>query len=203
MKLLYRWLLLCLLPGLSGCAFQELPPVTEYSLEPSLESVRQDRNPLPLTIRLAPISASQMYLTPDLYYVDASSYQHNPYAYSRWVDAPVRMLQLVLQDGLEQSGLFKAVLPSSSMLRPDLRLETTLYDFSQQLGADDSSAAVVRLRFYLIDARKGKILGSKQFISRVPAPSRDARGGVAAINEAVALILPRLVSWLADAAQGN
>lgn len=193
---------LCLLLWLSGCATQALPPVTEYALSPTGMAPPQSQKSLPVTIKLSPIVASQIYLLPDIYYV-SDSYQHNPYAYSRWIDAPVRMLRLVLQDGLEQSGLFEAVLPSSSMLSADLHLETTLYDFSHHVGVGDSSEAVVRMHFFLVDARKGKLLGSRQFVSRIVADSKDAKGGVAAINAAVAAVLEQLVSWLSETASGR
>ncbi|WP_456403831.1 ABC-type transport auxiliary lipoprotein family protein [Thiolapillus sp.] len=201
MSMLTRWGLLLLLYGLAGCATQTLPPVTEYTLSPELKPDSVSAQHLPLTIKLAPVAGSQIYATPDIYYVD-DGYQRNPYAYSRWVDAPVRMLELVLQDGLVQSRLFKAVLPSSSALQTDLRLETTLYDFYHHVGEGGESEAVVRLGFYLIDAKKGKLLGSRRFSSRVPAASTNAQGGVAAINAAVAQMLPRLVSWL-DASIGD
>ena len=191
---------LCLL--LAGCATQKLPPVTEYALAPKMMSPQQPEQRVALTIKLSPIVASQTYMTPEFYYVD-DSYQRNPYAYSRWVDASVRMLHLVLQDGLEQSGLFEAVLPPSSILSADLQLETTLYDFSHHVGTGSSSEAVVRMRFNLVDIRKGKILGSRQFVSHTPSAGRDAKSGVAAINTSVSEILEKLISWLAEAASGQ
>ncbi len=194
MNQIARLCFLCLL--LTGCATQKLPPVTEYALAPKMMSSHQPEQTVPLTIKLSPIVASQVYMTPDFYYVD-DSYQRNPYAYSRWIDAPVRMLRLVLQDGLEQSGLFEAVLPPSSILPADLQLETTLYDFSHHVGTGSSSEAVVRIRFYLVDVRKGKILGSRQFVSHTPSASKDAKSGVAAINISVSDILEELISWLA------
>ena len=151
----------------------------------------------PLTLRLAPLSASQMYMSTGIFYVDGH-YRRNPYAYSRWVDTPVHMLQLVLQEGLERSGLFKAVLPSTSLLTADLRLETTLYDFSQHLQPGGDSQAVVRLDCHLLDARKASLLASRQFEIRVPAASRNAEGGVAALNAAVGDLLPRIVAWLKE-----
>lgn len=179
----------------AGCATQPAPPVTEYALAPALDTARPAKVNRPFAIKVAPIEASRIYQTSDFYYVDAG-YQHNPYAYSRWVDAPVRMLQLVLQDRLEQSGLFKAVLPSSSMLPAELRLEITLYDFSHHLGEAGASEGVVRLQVYLVDIKKGRLLASQQFAARVPATGKSAAGGVSAINAAVSDILSRLIDWL-------
>ncbi|BAO43818.1 ABC-type transport auxiliary lipoprotein family protein [Thiolapillus brandeum] len=190
------WLLLAVLV-LSACAGTPQPPVTEYALSPGITLTKPPQPLLPLTLRLAPLSASQMYLSTNIYYVD-DAYRRNPYAYSRWVDAPVRMLQLVLQDGLEQSGLFKAVLPSTSMLVADLRLETTIYDFSHHLEPDGKSEAVVRLGFHLLDAHKAQLLASRQFEVRIPAVSRNAEGAVMAMNQAVAALLPQLADWLRD-----
>lgn len=194
---LYRvWLLLAVLV-LSACAGTPQPPVTEYALSPGIRLIKPSEPPLPLTLRLAPLSASQMYMSTNIYYVD-DAYRRNPYAWSRWVDTPVRMLQLVLQEGLEQSGLFQAVLPPTSMLVADLRLETTVYDFSHHLEAGGKSEAVVRLGFHLLDARKAKLLASRQFEVRMPTASRNAEGAVTALNRAVAALLPQLADWLKD-----
>ncbi len=197
MPRLSRILPLLALSLLGGCAGTPQPPVTEYALSPRIE-LHGAREPVfPLTLRLAPLSASQMYMSTGIFYVDGS-YRRNPYAYSRWVDTPVHMLQLVLQEGLERSGLFKAVLPSTSLLTADLRLETTLYDFSQHLLPDGGSEAVVRLDCHLLDARKARLIASRQFEVLVPAASRNAEGGVAALNAAVADLLPQMVDWLKD-----
>ncbi|WP_457673391.1 ABC-type transport auxiliary lipoprotein family protein [Thiolapillus sp.] len=180
---------------LAACVGQPLPPVTEYSLSPSMPAGRMMETSLPLTLRLGPVVASRIYQGSELYYLDGA-YRLNPYAYSRWVDAPVRMLQLVLQDGLERSGLFQAVLPSSSRLQADLRLEVTLYDFSHHLQGKQGSEAVVRMGVHLLDARQGRLLASRRFEARMPAPGGNASAAVAAINGAVADILPRLLDWL-------
>lgn len=195
MNQIARLCFLCLL--LSGCATQKLPPVTAYTLAPKMLFSHQPEQRVALTIKLSPIVASQIYMASDFYYVD-DSYQRNPYAYSRWTDAPVRMLRLVLQDGLEQSGLFRAVLPPSSILPADLQLETTLYDFSHHVGTGSASEAVVRMRFNLVDVRKGKILGSRQFVSHTPSAGKDAKSGVAAINTSVSVLLGELIVWLAE-----
>jgi cholesterol transport system auxiliary component len=179
----------------TACVSGSRPPVTEYALSPRIQLEGTADGKLPHVLKLAPISASQVYMSTDILYVDAD-YRRNPYAYSRWVDTPVHMLQLVLQDGLERSGLFEAVLPSASLLGADLRLETTLYDFSHQVLTDKKSEAVIRLGFHLLDIRKSRLLASRQFEVRMPAPSLDAEGGVAAINAAVASLLPRLIDWL-------
>ena len=171
--------------------------MSEYNLAPEQQNPVQETERKPVSIKLSPIVASQAFSSTDLYYVDGR-FGQNRYAYSRWGDAPVRMLQIVLQDGLEQSGLFRAILPSSSMVRADFRLEATLFDFTHHIRADGSSEGVVRMRFYLLDNRYGKLLGSQQFVSRIPADSNDARGGVIAINTAVAEILQGLIFWLAQ-----
>ena len=181
-----------------ACVTEPQPPVTEYALSPRIQAQGANDGKLPLVLKLAPVSASQIYMSTDILYV-GDDYQRNPYAYSRWVDSPVHMLQLVLQDGLERSGLFQAVLPSTSLLGADLRLETTLYDFSHHMLADRKSEAVIRLGFHLMDVRKSRLLASRQFELRMPAPSLDAEGGVAAINAAVASLFPRLIDWLKEA----
>ena len=180
---------------MSACASQSEPPVIEYALSPPVLPVSLPENQLPLTLRVARIEASRIYQVPDLYYQE-SAYQRNPYAYNRWVDAPITLLQLVIQDRLAQQGLFKAVLSSTSTLAADRRLEITLHDFSQHFGADGSCEGVVRLRANLVDARKGRLLGSRQFMARVPAGSRTAAGGVVAINEAVSRVLQEMTDWL-------
>jgi len=183
--------------ALTACAGKPQPPVTEYALSPPMQIRGMTEASSPLTLRLASVTASRIYQGPEFYYVDGN-YRRNPYAWSRWVDAPVRMLRMVLQDGLEQSGLFRAVLPPSSRLRADLRLEITLYDFSHHLNDGQASQAVVRLGAHLLDARKGKLLASRRFEAGIPTAGDGAPAGVAGINAAVARILPDLLAWLRD-----
>ncbi|WP_456412264.1 ABC-type transport auxiliary lipoprotein family protein [Thiolapillus sp.] len=194
MKIIRCLLILGMLLLLPACAREILPPVTEYTLAPVLQMPASSGKPLSMSIKLSPIVASQVFSTTDLYYGEAG-FSRNRYAYSRWEDTPVNMLQLVLQDGLEQSGLFRAVLPSSSMAEADVLLETTLFDFSQHLQPDGGSVAVVRMRFYLMH-EQGRLLASKEFESRVATRTTDAKGAVAAINTAVANIVQDLVLWL-------
>ncbi len=178
----------------SACAREIMPPISEYTLSPVLQIPAPARKPLPMSIKLSPVVASQIFSTTDLYYAE-NDFSRNRYAYSRWEDTPVNMLQLVLQDGLERSGLFQAVLPSSSMAEADALLETTLFDFSQHLQPDGDSVAVVRMRFYLVH-EQGRLLASKELESRVATRTTDAKGTVAAINTAVANIVRDLILWL-------
>jgi len=179
---------------LSACVREILPPVTEYTLAPALRIPASPAQHLPMSIKLSAVVASQVFSTTDLYYGE-DDFSRNRYAYSRWEDTPVNMLQLALQDGLERSGLFQAVLPFSSMAEADVLLETTLFDFSQHLQPDGGSVAVVRMRFYLVQ-EQGGLLASKEFESRVVARTTDAKGAVAAINTAVANIVQDLILWL-------
>ena len=182
---------------ITGCALQSLPPVEIYAIEPGWD--HSNRAPAEkkgsAILQIAPVRGSGAFSGTDIFYTDTRDIQHS-YAYSRWRDAPVRAMQTVLEEAMENSGLFRAVLPPTSVSGADYLLESTLLEFGHFLGQDGSSAGVVRMRFHLLDNKSRRVIATKELVARMPVATLDARGGAAAINQAALKIANDLVIWL-------
>ncbi len=184
---------------ITGCTFQSLPPVEIYTLEPvwgqsNLAPTEKKGSAL---IRIAPVRGGAAFTTTEILYTDTRHVQHS-YAYSRWRDAPVRLMQTVLEVAVENSGLFRAVLPPTSEAGADFLVESVLLEFGHFLGQDGTSTGVVRMRFHLIDNKSRKVVASKELVARIPVATLDARGATAAINQAAIKIAGDLVVWLSE-----
>jgi cholesterol transport system auxiliary component len=184
---------------ITGCALQSLPPVEIYTLEPGWgqsDQVQREKRGSAL-IQIAPVRGSAAFATTDILYTDTLHTQHS-YAYSRWRDAPARLMQTVLEVAVENSGLFMAVLPPTSVSGADFLLESTLLEFGHFLGEAGSSAGVVRMRFHLVDNKSRKVIAGKELVTRIPAATLDANGAAAAINQAAMQVADDLAVWLGD-----
>ncbi len=125
-------------------------------------------------------------------YADADQ---GAYQNSQWANAVGRMLQGVLMDTLFQSGMFKAVLPYTSSLHENYRLESSIFDFSHHIrGA--SSYAVVSIQFTLISVDTGRLIKSRRFSYRQPTATTDARGYAGATNQIIKRLSSDLLRWL-------
>jgi len=191
------FVLFCLL---AGCATKSVPPADIYTISPEWGDSRaqaEREKKSPLIIKLALVRGTRAFTGTEILYTDAR-YGQNSYAYSRWSDAPVRLLQTVFQVALEENGRFGDVVPPTSVSKADLLLESTLLDFSHHIKGDGTSEGVVRVRFYLIDNMTKTVTATKEFASRVPASSQNAQGAVSALNKAATNVARNLVSWLAE-----
>ncbi len=189
-----RYSFLILLLALSGCATRELPPVSVYALHPSAGSPPPAERRGRATLKLAPLHGIQPFTTTGMLYTEHGT-DLNRFAFSRWADAPTRMLQPILVEALERSGLFNAVLPPGSAFRGDLSLEGTLLDFS--LHFDGSRPrAVAEVRFLLLDDVRRRVVASRLFHSEVPIAKADAEEAASALERATAEISRKLIHWL-------
>jgi len=181
-----------------GCALRREPPMTVYALEPQwgveerCPAAKKDSR----VLQVAPVRGAMALHTTDILYTDQVRSQQS-YVYSRWREAPVRAMQTVIEAALGNSGLFKAVLPSSSEAAADLVLESTLLECGHVLKENNSSQGVVRMRFYLIDTRGRTVIANKELVAVAPAATNDASGAAAAINQAALQVAAELTAWLA------
>jgi len=192
------FVLFCLL---AGCVTQRIAPADIYTISPEwgnrrAQAEKEKKSPL-IIIKLAPVRAIRSLTGTEIIYTDAR-YGRNSYAYSRWNDTPVRLLQIFFQVILEENGRFGAVVPPTSASKADLLLESTLFDFSHHINDDGTSEGIIKVRFYLIDNTTKRVIATKEFASRVPAPSQKARSAAAALNKAATNVARNLVSWLAE-----
>ena len=106
------------------------------------------------------------------------------------------MLLAVFQQAIEMSGNFKAVLPTASRARPDLLLESTLFDFSHHINENGTSSGVIRISVNLVDNRTRQVIANKVLSASVPASKQNAAAAVEALNKAAASIVGQLLDWL-------
>lgn len=126
------------------------------------------------------------------------SYSHNDYGTymnSEWSNHMSRLLQGTIIDVLDSSKLFKAVLPDTTTLKVNYRLESNIFAFEHQVRGEESHS-IISIQFTLIDANTGKLVKSKRFTYRETTPSTDAKGYASATNRAVDRLGKDLVSWL-------
>lgn len=183
---------------LTSCSLSKIPPGDTFTISPvvkknSSSSTTQRKNQ-PI-IKLAPIQASRVFTSTDMVY-STTRYEQNSYAYSRWNDAPVKLLPLLLQTVLEATGSFGAVVNSPSAATADFLLESTLYDFSHHVHDANTSDGVISIRFNLIDTATKMVTATREFHSRVPASSPNARDAAAALNQAADTVAHELAVWL-------
>jgi len=207
-------LIIALFGLLVGCATETVPATNIYTLSPrwskqwSNKHETQQRkqktqhqtvkNTGHIVLKLAPVNATRLYNNTSIIYIN-TRYSRNSYAYSRWSDAPVILLQAVFQQALEKSRLFAAVLPPASISKARLILESTLFDFSQHITDKQHSSGVISIRFYLVNNVTRQVIKSRQFMATAPAPTNNAQGAVMALNKAATIISHQLVQWLDQA----
>jgi cholesterol transport system auxiliary component len=185
---------------LTGCLTKTDPPADVYTISPEWNNHRTQvdrQKKSPLIIKLSPIRATQAFTGTEILYSD-SQYSWNSYVYSRWNDTPVKLLQTLFQINIEESGLFKAVVPPTSVSKADLLLESTLLNLSHHINNDGTSEGIIRIRFYLIDNTTRTVTATKEFVSKVAASAKNAKGAVGALNKAATNVAHDLVTWLAE-----
>jgi len=193
--ILMFFVLSCLL---TGCATKNVSQIDIYTISPEWVDSRVQRQEKNLfIIKLAPVRGARTLAGTEILYTGIS-YDQNSYAYSRWSDAPVRLLGSLFQVALEENGGFAAVLPPTSVSNADFLLESILYDFSLHINKDGTSEGVIRARFHLVNTKVQLVAATKELTSTVPASDQSAQAAVVALNKAASNVARDLVIWLAD-----
>jgi cholesterol transport system auxiliary component len=121
------------------------------------------------------------------------------FATHRWADTPARMIEAPLMRALEQTGLFRAVVPAPSGVPADLRLDTDLLRLQHNF-ASRPSRVELSLRFRLSDLRGRRVVAARVIDLEVAAASDDPAGGVDAANAALANALAQAAAFAVTAA---
>jgi cholesterol transport system auxiliary component len=125
-------------------------------------------------------------------------YEVNYYAFNQWADTPARMVQQLLVEQLDKTGLWRAVLQTAGIVTVEYRLDCDNLILEQQFFSNPSRIHLA-LRAQLIETKKQSILASRYFELLEPASSEDAYGGVLAANQATAKLLAQMADWLDNA----
>lgn len=179
---------------LGGCSMKEAAPMKVYTLAtPSMTpaSYGQYRNKI---LKVSYPIALKEKLSDGISYSYAET-DRGEYLNSRWSNDAGRLLQGNMIQILTQSGLFKVVLPFSSDVEENLRLESTVFDFSHHIRGE-ASYAVFSVQCTLMNAETGKLIKARRFSYREATTTKDARGYVEAVNRIMAKFGRDITDWL-------
>ena len=114
----------------------------------------------------------------------------------QWADTPTRMLLPLLVHYLETSGKFKAVLSATTApIASELRLGTEILRLQQEFFTEPSQVRLV-LRVQLFDMENRQVKATKVFEVIENAVSKDAEGSIFATNEAIVILLNKVVNFI-------
>ena len=177
---------------LGACAGKQVP-ITTYALHAPSHAVKSAKyrgKILKLAYTRSIIHQAGYKMLYSYADTDQGAYQN-----SQWANAVGRMLQGVLMDTILQSRMFRAVLPYTSSLHENYRLESSIFDFSHHIrGA--SSFAVVSIQFTFISVDTGRLIKSRRFTYREPTTTTDAKGYADATNKIMERLSSDLLRWL-------
>ncbi len=180
----------------SGCSSKTAKTIDVYTLTyqgHSTKNISTPKTDKVLKITL-PQSSKEIQKNKILY--ANTPQQREAYAYSRWSDTPNQMIEQFLVSHLNHSGLFKAVIPNMSQVKPEWILESNIEDFYQNFDDKKKAFSIVNIQFFLINKKDKKLIARYHISVKVPSSSLDARGGVQAFNLALEKVAKELQMWL-------
>lgn len=177
---------------LSGCGFKEVEPTPQsYRLENNLNQ-KAFHSSDSRVILIQNISGDSIALSKSIIYNENGALK--PYKYSRWSEFPAVRLQQLIVESFERRKLFRATIPTLSLAKSDLSLESELERF-EQVYAKDNSFVQVSMNFRLIQNKDAKILGTTSLHVKVPLQGEKTLDTINAFNEAVGEVILKLGNW--------
>lgn len=179
--------------GINPLANADAP--STYLLDLPLQTTIPAPNPNGKILLISTPRAAPGYDTPAIIYF-RSAYLIEYYSESRWVDTPARMLLPLLVQNLEATGLFKAVISTTtSPIMGEWRLDTEIIRLQQEFFTEPSQVRLI-LRAQLLDMETHQIIASQIFQILENTQTQDAAGGVLATHQAISKILKALKEFL-------
>lgn len=178
----------------AGCA-KPSPSVNVYTILPAANAAADTRLATTKTLRLLPVRSIPSLATRELYYLRSDG-EVAPYLYSRWGDTPSAMISRSLTHSLQERNLFAALIPPASTAKADWDLESDLSAFYHRFNDEGTSEGFVDLSVRIIDLRTKNVIGSKRFSYRIQSATNDAKGGVAALEEALHRYSSDCSAWI-------
>ncbi|HXJ14397.1 MAG TPA: ABC-type transport auxiliary lipoprotein family protein [Candidatus Limnocylindrales bacterium] len=169
--------------GLSGCG--SIKPVRYYQLtHPPTSTLAGSPAAVDVSLLVRPFQTSHLYREDRIVY-GGEGEQVGLYAYDRWVEPPVEMLQDALARGLRSSAHFKNVTTLRSDNTVDFTLTGHLYAFREV----STGGIVARLYFdvQLIDLKLGKPIWRHTYNHDEPSRGKSVADIAAAMDKNVQL----------------
>jgi cholesterol transport system auxiliary component len=136
----------------------------------------------------------------DMIYVE-TAHRLDRFLRHRWTDTPARMLEPLLIETLEASGLYRSVAAPGTPVATDLRLDTELLRLAQVFTPAESVVEVA-LRITLVDVERSTLIASSVLNVSEPASERSPYAGVEAANRALGRLLEELNELLESSLAG-
>ncbi|HET7107929.1 MAG TPA: ABC-type transport auxiliary lipoprotein family protein [Candidatus Acidoferrum sp.] len=169
--------------GLSGCG--SIKPVRYYQLtHPPTSTLAGSPAAMDASLLVRPFQTSHLYREDRIVY-GGEGEQVGLYAYDRWVEPPVEMLQDALARGLRSSSQFKHVTTLRSDASVDFSLTGHLYAFREV----SEGGIVARLYFdvELIDLKLGRAIWRHTYNHDEPTRGKSIADIAAAMDKNVHL----------------
>ncbi|SFZ98267.1 hypothetical protein MNB_SV-5-1779 [hydrothermal vent metagenome] len=179
---------------LSSCGLKESKPITEYTLVLEKISPVSSSRYKNKTLKVYFPQSLKEKLTSGMNYSYSLS-DRGTYLNSRWSNSIAQLIQGNIIEALDNSRIFKGVLPFSSTVAEDYRLEIEIYDFSHHVRGNESNSVVI-MKCSLIATHDGKLKKTRRFFYKIPTKTVDAKGYVEATNIAMNRLMRDLVLWL-------
>ena len=189
-----KFFLIASLFVLSGCSLKEAAPLKVYTLDAGSVASVSTADHRHQTIKVSYPQTLKDKLTNGMSYSYSGS-ERGEYENSQWSNNVGKLIQGNIIQILVQSRIYKAVLPYASTAGEDLRLESTIFDFSHHVRGE-ASYAIVSIQFNLINTDSGKLIKTKRFSYKENTLSLDAKGYIEATNRAMTRLSRDLVEWL-------
>jgi ABC-type uncharacterized transport system auxiliary subunit len=200
-----RWLFFlsfCL--PLFGCVSRptRLPSET-FDFAPSTGSTAKQGDSRPAVV-LRTIRVVAAFAGEDFVY-RASDYRYERDPYAHFLSSPELLIRTVVSDDLQASGLFQAVVGAGSAIMTHTFAEISVRQLYGDFRPGRPPAAVIALRFLLIQSPRGIPLWERTIVRRIPIRERSAsalmRGWNAGLRQILAEAAPLLAKQIRDADQ--
>lgn len=187
------------LPGGQG----KQPAPRLYVLDPKLSATGTGPAPKGAgcgNLLVARPSAAPGYATAQMLY-RRRPYELESFAYNEWVEPPSQMLEPLIRQAVQSTGVFVAVLSPGARADGEFYLESVSVRLLQVFVEGEAPYVEVSLqaRFYY----RNRLLGERGFYAREPAKASTPTAGVDAANRATADLLSELAQWVAAEAPGT
>ena len=183
--LLHYLLVLSLLAGsLSACMGGKTKPgpaIYDFGLTPAAETTAA----LETKVQIDEVTAAESLNSNRMRY--RLNYQ-NParvfsYTESRWAALPTELLSAKIRAS------------SKTILSANCSLKLQLEAFDHVFDSETASRGIIQLSISLNDKKARKIIASEQIEESAAASTADAKGGVAALNQASTAAIAKALSW--------
>jgi len=188
----------------AGCS-SKVPIATKYKINASVQSNEYDNSEkkqcLAHSLKVMQSFSSGMLMSSDMYYIIDDNKLY-PYSESKWAISPNRTVSQKLYETLRDLNLFKTVQNSKSRTITSWILESQVEDFMQYYENDNKNSFVkVSINMTVFQNKTSKVIASKVFKSKVQTQTKDAQGGVKALDIALKEILTQTSQWLVEECQ--